>query len=439
MMAMSLGFHILLAVAGMAMPLLMVLAEWRWLKEGSAGHLELAKRWSKGTAILFAVGAVSGTALSFELGLLWPKFMAFSGPMIGLPLSMELYAFFLEAIALGIYLYGWNRVPPHAHLLAGVVVLLSGVASAVFIVTANAWMNLPVGFDLVDGKATNIRPTEAMWNPMAAQQTIHMVIAAFASVGFVVAGIHARALLREPRNLFHRRAFAIAFAVGGVAACLQPISGDFSAKAVARYQPVKLAAMEAQWETERSAPLRIGGLPDVRAETTKYSIELPYVLSYLATGDPKGEVKGLKEFPKDVRPPVLVTHLSFQVMVGLGTLMMGLALLGLLLKVRRRTDPWPRGFLLAVFAASPAGLIALEAGWITTEVGRQPWIVSGIMRSSEAVTPMPNLVVPLVAFTALYALLGFVTLSLLRLQVFQSPTEADTGLPAVAREASHGA
>lgn len=427
MMAMSLGFHILLAVAGMAMPLLMVIAEWRWLKEGSDGHLELAKRWSKGTAILFAVGAVSGTALSFELGLLWPKFMAFSGPMIGLPLSMELYAFFLEAIALGIYLYGWTRVRPVVHLLSGVVVLFSGVASAIFIVTANAWMNLPVGFDMVDGKATNIQPWAAMWNPMAVQQALHMVLAAFASVGFVVAGIHGKSLLKEPRNLFHRRAFAIALAVGGVAAFLQPMSGDLSAKAVAKYQPVKLAAMEGHWETTKSAPIILGGLPDPKTETTPYAIEVPYVLSFLATGDPHAEVKGLKDFPKDVRPPVLITHLSFQVMVGLGTLMMGLAALGAFLKWRRMTDPWPRWYLRLVVLCCPAGLIALEAGWITTEVGRQPWIVSGIMRSSEAVTPMPNLVVPLIAFTVLYAILGFVTLSLLRLQVFQSPTEVPSG------------
>jgi cytochrome d ubiquinol oxidase subunit I len=420
MMAISLGFHILLAVTGMAMPLIMVIAEVLWLRTKEPVYLDLAKRWSKGAAILFAVGAVSGTALSFELGLLWPKFMAFSGPIIGLPLSMELYAFFLEAIALGIYLYGWDKVLPRTHVISGLGVFISGTASAVFIVTANAWMNVPVGFDVVAGVARNIHPWEAMWNPMAAPQTIHMVIAAFAAVGFIVSGIHANALLREPNSGFHRKGFAIALAVGGLGAFVQPISGDYCAKMVAHFQPVKLAALEGQWDTARGVGLRIGGIPNQRTETTPYAVEIPYMLSYLATGDPHAEIKGLKAFPASVRPPVTVTHLAFQTMVGLGMAMMGVAALAVLLCLLRHTSPWPRWFLMIVVGISPFGLIAIEAGWITTEVGRQPWIVNGIMRSSEAVTPIPSLVTPLIAFTILYALLGTVTLSLLRMQVFQS-------------------
>jgi len=419
-MAISLGFHILLAVTGMAMPLLMIIAEFLWLRTKNALYLDLAKRWSRGAAILFAVGAVSGTSLSFELGLLWPKFMAFSGPVIGLPLSMELFAFFLEAIALGIYLYGWTRVSPRTHLLSGVLVFISGTASAVFIVTANAWMNVPTGFDLVAGKATNIRPWDAMWNPMAAPQTIHMVIAALAAVGFVVAGIHAKVLLKSPASGFHRRGFAIALAVGGFGALLQPISGDYSAKKVALNQPLKLAALEGQWNTERGAGLTIGGIPDPKTETTPYGVEIPHMLSILATGDPNAQIKGLKAFPKNERPPVVVTHLAFQVMVGLGFTMLGIVALAVLLRIRRRTNPWPRWFFWVMVSVSPAGLLAIEAGWVTTEVGRQPWIVSGIMRSADAVTPASNLIAPLVAFTALYAILGFVTLSLLRRQVFQS-------------------
>ncbi len=427
-MAISLGFHILLAVTGMAMPLLMLVAEMLWLRKKDPVYLDLAKRWSKGAAILFAIGAVSGTALSFELGLLWPKFMAFSGPIIGLPLSMELYAFFLEAIALGIYLYGWNKVSPLVHVLSGGLVLLSGTASAVFIVTANAWMNVPVGFDIVGGAPRNIRPWEAMWNPMAAPQTIHMVIAGFAAVGFIVAGIHAKALLREPTSSFHRKGFAIALVVGGFGAFIQPFSGDYCAKSVAHFQPVKLAALEGQWNTAKNVGLRIGGIPNQRTETTPYSVEIPYMLSILATGNPQGEIKGLKAFPPSVRPPVTVTHLAFQTMVALGMGMMGISALVLLLVVIRRSKPWPRWILALVVSGSPFGLLAIEAGWITTEVGRQPWIVSGIMRSSEAVTPIPSLLAPLVAFTTLYALLGFVTLSLLRMQVFQSyDLPSDTG------------
>jgi cytochrome d ubiquinol oxidase subunit I len=421
MMAMSLGFHILLAVAGMAMPLLMVIAEWRWIATGEAGYLDLAKRWSRGAAILFAVGAVSGTALSFELGLLWPKFMSFSGPMIGLPLSMELYAFFLEAIALGIYLYGWNRVGSTVHLVSGIVVFLSGTSSAVFIVTANAWMNVPVGFDLVGGVAKNVRPWEAMWNPMAFPQTVHMVIAALAAIGFVVAGIHAKALIADGRNIFHRRGLAIALAVGSFGAFVQPFSGDFCAKMVAHYQPVKLAAMEGQWNTERGAGLRIGGVPSAKTETTPYAIEIPKLLSFMATGDPNAEIRGLKAFPESVRPPTIVVHLAFQLMVGLGMLMMGVAALGGLLKLRKLTNPWPTLFLRILVLVGPAGLLAVEAGWVTTEVGRQPWIVDGIMRSADAVTPVRNLIVPLAAFAVLYLMLGGVTLFLLRIQVFDAP------------------
>ena len=422
-MAISLGFHILLAVTGMAMPLLMVISEALWLRTKDNLYLALAKRWSKGTAILFAVGAVSGTSLSFELGLLWPKFMAFSGPVIGLPLSMELFAFFLEAIALGIYLYGWDRVRPLTHLLSGALVFISGTASAVFIVTANAWMNVPTGFDLVSGRAENIRPWIAMWNPMAAPETIHMVMAALASVGGVVAGIHGKVLLKKPPSGFHLRGFAIALVVGGFGAFLQPISGDYSARAVAHNQPVKLAAMEGLWNTERGVGLTIGGIPNSRTEVTPYGIEIPYMLSLLATGDPSGQVKGLKAFPVNKRPPVGFTHLAFQLMVGLGMLMMGIAAVAVVLRWRHQTYPWPKWFLTLIVLASPAGLLAIEAGWVTTEVGRQPWIVSGIMRSSVAVTPVRSLAAPLVAFTTLYAILGFVTLSLLRLQVFQSHEE----------------
>lgn len=242
-MALSLAFHICFAVVGIAMPLLMVIAEGLWQRTGKPVYRELAYRWSKGTAILFAVGAVSGTMLSFELGLLWPRFMEFAGPIIGMPFSMEGAAFFLEAILLGVYLYGWDKVSPRLHLLSGVGVLICGALSGIFVVTANAWMNTPVGFEVdAAGALVSVDPWKAMWNPAAATQTVHMTIAAFQAVGFLVAGIHAIRLLRTPHSAFDRKAFAIALSVGTVAALVQPISGDFSAKHVAEYQPVKLAA-----------------------------------------------------------------------------------------------------------------------------------------------------------------------------------------------------
>ncbi|HYG61122.1 MAG TPA: cytochrome ubiquinol oxidase subunit I, partial [Thermoanaerobaculia bacterium] len=252
-MAVSLMFHILFAIAGMAMPVLMVVSEWRWLRTRDELYLELTRRWAKGTAILFAVGAVSGTVLSFELGLLWPTFMEHAGPLIGMPFSLEGFAFFTEAIFLGIYLYGWKRVPPRAHLLAGVVVAVSGGLSAVFVVTVNAWMNTPTGFKLVDGRFVDIDPVAAMLNPAAFPQALHMLLAAYAAVGFAVAGIHAAVLLRHPGDRFHRAALAIALLVGGPAALLQPLSGDILAKMVADTQPAKLAAMEGHFETQQGA------------------------------------------------------------------------------------------------------------------------------------------------------------------------------------------
>ena len=265
-MAISLGFHIIFAEIGIAMPLMMVLAEWRWRRTGDRVYLDLARRWAKGTAMLFAVGAVSGTVLSFELGLLWPGFMRYAGPLIGMPFSLEGFAFFLEAIFLGIYLYGWDRVGPRAHLAAGVVVAVSGAASAVFVVMVNAWMNAPTGFtlDAAGGFAT-IDPVAAMRSPAAFQQALHMLLAAYAATGMAVAGVHALMLLRGAAPDFHRRALTLALLVGAPAAVLQPLSGDLSARVVAKTQPVKLAALEAQWTTERGAPLRIGGWPDAGA------------------------------------------------------------------------------------------------------------------------------------------------------------------------------
>lgn len=426
-MAMSLGFHIIFACVGMAMPLLMVIAERRYLRSGDPIDLELAKRWSKGTAILFAVGAVSGTALSFELGLLWPKFMAHAGPVVGMPFSLEGFAFFLEAIFLGIYLYGWDKISPKWHLWSGVGVMICGLLSAIFVLAANAWMNTPTGFIMENGEFTGIDPWEAMNNPAWFTQSLHMVLAAFVSVGFAVAAIHAWVLLKhdDANNDFHRRAFSIALTVGAVSAFLQPISGDLSAKHVAKYQPAKLAAMEGQFEDEKPAPLRIGGWPDEEAAETTWAIEIPYLLSFLATGDPHAEIKGLKSFPRDEWPPVAIVHIAFQIMVGCGLIMMGVGGLFFFLRWRRKAlplDPW---FLKMVVFSGPLGFIAVEAGWTVTEVGRQPWVIYNIMRTSDAVTPMPHLTVPFLAFTVLYAFLAVIVVVLLKRMVFVSPGLAE--------------
>ena len=419
-MAISLAFHIIFAEVGIAMPLMMTVAEWRWRRTGDVAYRDLARRWAKGTAILFAVGAVSGTVLSFELGLLWPGFMRWAGAIIGMPFSLEGFAFFTEAIFLGVYLYGWDRVSPRAHLVAGVIVAVSGAASAVFVVIANAWMNAPAGFDLVNGQATHVDPIAAMLNRAALSQTIHMVLAAYAATGMAVAGIHAALLLRGSRGALHRHALAVALAVGAPTAVLQPLSGDLSARFVARWQPVKLAALEGQFATERGAPLRIGGVPDEEARTTRWAIEIPRGLSLLAFHDPDAEVRGLDEVPRALWPPVLPVHLAFQVMVGLGT---ALALVGLwagALALRKRPLADARAFLWAAAVAAPFGFIATEAGWTVTEVGRQPWIIQGVLLVRDAVTPMPGLIVPFLSFTALYLFLGVVVVWLLWGQIVRS-------------------
>jgi cytochrome d ubiquinol oxidase subunit I len=426
-MAVSLGFHILFAMVGIAMPVLMVVAERRWQRTGDHVYLDLAHRWAKGTAILFAVGAVSGTVLSFELGLLWPAFMERAGAIIGMPFSLEGFAFFTEAVFLGIYLYGWKRISPRAHLAAGWAVAVSGMLSGVFVVIANAWMNAPTGFRWVDGRPVDVDPIAAMMNPAAFPQVLHMTLAAYAATGLVVAGIHALPLLRQPRNAFHRRALSVALLIGAPAALLQPVSGDLSARFVAHWQPVKLAAMEGHFKTERGAPLRIGGWPDEAAGETRYAIEIPYGLSLLSFKDPTAEVKGLLDFPRQDWPPVAIVHVAFQVMVGLGSYMALVSAAALWLMWRRRELTRHRWLLRALVLAAPMGFICTEAGWIVTEVGRQPWIIHGIMRTAEAVTPMPGLVVPFLVFTVLYAGLGVVVAWLLHQQVLRSPeaTEED--------------
>ncbi len=418
LMGSSLAFHIVFAAIGVAMPLLMAIAEWRWLRTRDPVDLALARAWAKGTAIFFAVGAVSGTVISFELGLLWPRFMGFSGGIIGLPFGLEGFAFFTEAIFLGIYLYGRDRIPPRVHLFAGVVVAVSGALSAFFVTLANAWMNSPAGFRLdAHGRPVDIDPIAAMFPPGWGTEVVHVLLSCYLATGFAVASIHAALLRRYPDSVFHRRALGIALAVGGVAAVLQPVSGDLSARSVAGRQPAKLAALEGQFETARGAPLRIGGIPDPEARETRFAVEIPRALSLLAFHDPDAEVRGLNEFPRDEWPPVLWVHLCFQAMVGIGTMLMALSLAGAALAWRARGVPRQRWFLGAVALAGPLGFVALEAGWMVTELGRQPWAVYGVLRTADSVTPVRNLAVPFWAFTAIYLVLTVMVAVLLWRQV----------------------
>jgi cytochrome d ubiquinol oxidase subunit I len=419
-MAMSLAFHIVFAALGIGMPLLMAVAEGLYLRAGDKGALDLARRWANGTAILFAVGAVSGTVLSFELGLLWPRFMAFAGGIIGMPFSLEGFAFFTEAIFLGIYLYGWNRIPPLAHWIAGMIVALSGMLSGLFVVTVNAWMNAPTGFTMTEGRVTSIDPIAAMLNPAALQQVVHMILAAYVATGFAVGAVHAFFLLRDRTSGFHRRAFGIALTVACAGIPLQIVSGDVIARMVATRQPAKFAAMEAHYHTEASAPIRIGGIPDDDAMTTRYAVTIPKALSLLAHGDPNAPVRGLDSVPRDEWPNTRVVHWAFDLMVGAGFALLGLAVWAGGLTWRQRRVPDARWFLRAAVIAGPLGFIAIEAGWFVTEVGRQPWIIYGVMRTADAVTPMPGLVVPFTTFTVVYVALALIVVSLLRRQFLET-------------------
>jgi len=415
-MALSLGFHIIPAAIGVAMPFLMAAAHFRWLKTGDPVAATLTKAWSKGVAIFFAVGAVSGTALSFELGLLWPGFMKHAGPIIGMPFSWEGGAFFLEAIALGVFLYGWDRVPRWIHWGSGLLVGLSGVASAMFVVCANAWMNSPAGFDWTGGEPINIDPWAAMFNDAALIEGVHMVMAAFQAVGFAVAGLHALLYLRT-RLPVHALALRIALVMGALAAMVQPMVGHVAAEGVAERQPAKLAAMEALFETQTRAPLLIGGIPDVETGEVRYAIELPGLLSLLAHRDLDAEVMGLDRVPREDWPPVTVTHFAFQIMVAIGSLQAAVGGLALAAMRWRPALLEDRRALWALFVGTPLGFVAIEAGWTVTEVGRQPWIIYGLMRTAEALTPRPGVSVTLLGYALLYGLLTVVVSLLLSRQI----------------------
>ncbi|HUG40377.1 MAG TPA: cytochrome ubiquinol oxidase subunit I [Longimicrobiales bacterium] len=436
-MEVSLAFHMFFAALGIGLPLLMLIAEGLWLRTGRAHYRELARTWARATALAFAVGAVSGTALSFELGLLWPRFMEVAGSILGPAFALEGYAFFIEAIFLGLYLYGWDRLSPRAHWWTGVPVAVSGLLSGVLVVAANAWMQTPVGIDTAAlGGAGTLAPTSAlgplvMADPLAVFRTpywfhmaLHSSLSCYIATAFAVAGVYALGLRRGRRDAYHRAGLTIAMAVGAVTAVLQPLSGDVSARAVAKYQPAKLAAAEAHFETGTGVPLTIGGIPTADGEV-KYALRIPKGLSLLAHHDPEAEVIGLDAYPRAEWPNVLITHLAFQVMVGLGFALVGLSLWFWLAawrdRRRARRDAGDPGrtqagplLLLAVVAGAPLGFLALQAGWLVTEVGRQPWVIYGVMRTEDGVTPVSGVPLTLFGFAVLYLVLGTALVILLR-------------------------
>jgi cytochrome d ubiquinol oxidase subunit I len=405
-MALSLGWHIVIACFGIGFPALVVLTEWLGIRRDDADLTALARRWSKVLAVLFAVGAVSGTILSFELGILWPGLMRDFGDVWGLAFAIEGIAFFVEAIFVGIHLYGWDRFSPKVHVLCGVPIVIAGVASAWFVVSANAWMNQPRGFDvahyLATGKVIDVDPVAAILNPATWPQTTHMILAAFMVSGFGTAAVYAASMLRGNRERITRIGFLVPFAMAALVAPAQVVVGDWAARFLATNQPVKLAALEGLEQTQRGAPISVFG------------IEIPKALSLLAHHDPDAEVLGLDTVPPDERPPSNIVKPSFQLMAAIGTALVGLGGWFGITWWRRRRIPGTRWFLRAAVVAGPAAAVALECGWITTEVGRQPWIAYNVLRVTDAVTHAPNIRLGYFALIGVYAALTTVTVYVLR-------------------------
>ncbi len=429
-MGVSLGFHICFATVGIGLPLLLCIAEGLALRTGNEVYRQMAMRWGRIAALLFAVGAVSGTIISFELGLLWPTWMDFSGGIIGFAFALEGFAFFIEAIFLGLYVFGWERLSPVAHWLCSIPLVISSAASAFLVISVNGWMNQPKGFDVVDGEAVNIDPIAAMFNDAMPYEVSHGTIAAYVATGFAVAGVYAIAMLRGDRSEYVRKALVLALAVAAVFIPLEIMGGDLSARFLAHNEPAKFAAMEAQFETEEGAPLRIGGYPDTDAKETRFAIEIPKLASLMAFEDVDAKVVGLNDFRQDWIPDARLVHFPFQVMVGIGFFMLfvvawffGLAWW------RWRIDPG-RLLLMAVAATLPLGFVAIEAGWFVTEFGRQPWIIYRVGLTSGSATPREGIGFILLVFILVYiALTAALALLLLRerrrpLELGAAPKEA---------------
>ena len=386
-MALSLGWHIVLACFGVAFPTMILVMHWRGVRRQDRVALVLARRWAKVSAVLFAIGAVSGTVLSFEMGLLWPGLMGTFGDVLGLPFAFEGLSFFVEAIFLGIYLYGWDRLPPRLHMLMLIPMAVAGVVGTFCVLAVNAWMNAPTGFDIVDGEVVNVQPWVAFLNDQVWLQFAHMWVAAFMVAGFAIASVYAVGILRGRNDRHHRLGFTVPFAFASVGAVAQPFIGHFLGLRVAATQPAKLAAFEMALETESPSPLRLGGI--LIDGKVRFNIDIPGLGSLIARNSLTAPVQGLDTIPADQRPPVNITHIAFQSMVAIGTILMLAVLIYWIARWRGHDLLEPqtrfhRWFLRGAVLAAPLAIAALELGWIATEVGRQPWIVYGIMRTTEA-------------------------------------------------------
>jgi cytochrome bd ubiquinol oxidase subunit I len=405
MQALSFVAHIPLVAFGISFPAMVLFVEWLYLRTGDPLYGTIARRWTRVVAALFAVGVITGTLLSFEMGLLWPNFTATFGSVFGLGFAIEGFSFFMEAIFIGIYVYGWDRLSPRAHLASGIPIIITGFTGSLTVISVNAWMNHPGGFHLRAGKVVDVHPVSALFgNGYLWHELVHMYIAGYIVSGFVVAATYAFAHLRGRWGRYERTAIAIPLTIAAFAAPVQVLVGDWAGREVATHQPIKLAAIEGLTKTTRGAPEHILGW--YTEGQVKYGIEIPHGLSLLAFHSWNAKVQGLDTVPASQRPPVNIVRIAFQTMVGIGTL---LALLGvgfLFVRLRRKRLPESVWFYRAVVVAGPLAVFALIAGWVTTEVGRQPWVVYRVMPTAEAVTGAPGIPVGYATLAVVYLLLA---------------------------------
>jgi cytochrome d ubiquinol oxidase subunit I len=434
MQALSFVAHIPLVCFSIAFPLMVLFAEWLYLRTGDELYRTLAKRWTKVMAALFAIGVITGTILSFEMGLLWPAFTSTFGSVFGLGFAIEGFSFFTEAIFIGIYIYGWDRLSTRSHLASGIPIVIAGFTGSMMVIAVNAWMNHPGGFRLSGGQVVEVHPWSALFgNSYLWHELVHMYVAGYMVTGFLVAGAYAFARLRGRWGRYERTALVIPLTIAALASPVQVLIGDWAGRVVAEEQPVKLAAFEGLPRTEKRAPLHVLGW--YTDDQVKYGIALPNMLSFLSYHDPNARVQGLDAVPPDRRPPVNLTRVSFQAMVGIGTLLAIVGIAYLVARVRRRALPESPWFYRAVVAAGPLALVALIAGWIVTEVGRQPWVVYGYMRTSEAVTGAGGIPVGYATLALVYAGVAAAVVWILR-RLAREPLDLPLGRDTVSAEDS---
>jgi len=408
MQALSFAVHIPLVCFGIAFPVMVLFVEWLGHRTGDRLYLTLARRWTKVMAALFGVGVITGTVLSFEMGLLWPNFTGTFGSVFGVGFAIEGFSFFLEAIFIGIYVYGWGRLSPRWHLASGIPIVLTGFTGSLMVIAVDAWMNHPSGFRLHDGKVVDVHPFKALFeNSYLWHELVHMYVAGYIVTGFIVAGWYAFCRLRRsgPPTRYERTALLVPLTIAALAAPLQILVGDWAARDVATTQPIKLAAIEGLYKTTRGAPEHILGW--YTDNQLKYGIEIPHLLSILSFHSWNAAVQGLDSVPPGLRPPVNVVHWAFQIMVGIGTMLAVLGVVYLAIWIWKKRLPESIWFYRALVVAGPLAVVALISGWVVTEVGRQPWVVYGVMRTDAAVTGAHGIPVGYGALAASYVVIAY--------------------------------